>query len=440
MRSVVVARLYQSKWLLIRLPILACAFALIVFLWGVVRPMPPMQLSITTAGAPGAYHFLGLEYAKRFAERGIALDVQVSEGSKQNIERLTAARNPSDLAFMQGGFGYLGTSGERSKRSRIETLANVSIEGAWLFTRGRAITSLAELKGLRIAVGPDGGGSRRVALNLFDQAKIDLESVTLSTLSGPSAADGLDQGLVDAVFFVAPPESTTLKRLLALPKAQLASLGKSAAISERNPYLEPRLLAQGAFGNGLPPRDTTILTATASLVAREDLHPALKRMALAVSTEVHTSSGLFNKAGDFPSLRRIDFPSAAEARPLLANGLPFLERTLPFWWAQVVERLLLIVLPVALVTWWLMLLLPSTLRWALESRLSRWYGELKFIENDLQHAQVRGMDLAQFLVRLNAIDNGLLNFSCPKELMPRCFLLRHHVEFVRQRLYKVRGR
>ncbi len=194
------------------------------------------------------------------------------------------------------------------------------------------------------------------------------------------------------------------------------------------------------MGNGLPPRDTTLLTATASLVAREDLHPALKRMALAVSAEVHTGGGLFYKAGDFPSLRRIDFPSAPEARSMLADGLPFLERTFPFWWAQVAERLLLIVLPIALLTSWLLRFLPALLRWTLESRLARWYGELKFIENDLSQAQVRGMDLARFLGRLNTIDSDLLNFRCPRELMPRCFVLRQHVEFVRQRLYKVRGR
>ena len=435
-----VAHLYHRQWLLIRLPILATALLVISFLWVVVWPIPPARLSITTAGAPGAYHSLGLQYAARFAAYGIELDVQTSEGSQQNIERLTAAQNPSDLAFMQGGFGYLGTSGERRESSRIETLANVDIEGAWLFTRGRSITSLLELKGLRVAVGPNGGGSRRVALKLFDQAKIDLTTVTLSGQVGPAAVDALNQGAVDAVFFVAPPESSTLKRLLGLPSAQLASLGKSAAIAERNPYLEPRLLTQGAFGNGLPLRDTTILTATASLVAREDLHPALKRMALAVSTEVHTGGGLFHKAGDFPSLRRIDFPSAAQARPVLSSGLPFLERTLSFWWAQFIQRLLLIALPVALLAWWLMQLLPGLLRWKLESHVSRWYGELKFIENELQSAQVPGMDLAQFLVRLNTIDAKLLSFRCPKELMPRCYVLRQHVDFVRQRLNKVRGR
>jgi uncharacterized protein len=320
---VFVASLYQNKWLLVRFPIAAVALLVVVFIWAVFFPMPPTQLSITTAGAPGSYHSLGMRYAERFAAYGVKLNVQASEGSQQNMERLRADENPADLAFLQGGFGYLGTSTERRERSKIETLANIEIEGAWLFTRNRAITSLSQLKGLRLAVGRAGGGSRRVALKLLEQARIDPKDLTLSAESGSQSAKALEQGLVDAVFFVAPNDSTTLKSFLALPSAQLASLSKSSAIVGRNPYLEPRLLAQGALGGGLPQRDTTLLTATASLVAREELHPALKRLAAAVSVEVHTTSGLFHRAGEFPSLRRLDFPSAPQARNALAQGLPF---------------------------------------------------------------------------------------------------------------------
>jgi uncharacterized protein len=65
---------------------------------------------------------------------------------------------------------------------------------------------------------------------------------------------------------------------------------------------------------------------------------------------------------------------------------------------------------------------------------------LKFIENDLLKAGVPGLDLARFLQRLNAMEKELLNFRCPRDLMARCYTLRQHVEFVRLRLYTVRGR
>lgn len=435
-----VASLYQNKWLLIRLPIAAAALLLVVVIWTALFPMPPTQLSMTTGGTLGSYHPMGLRYAERFAMHGVTLNVLTSEGSQQNIERLRLEKNPADLAFLQGGFGYLGTSQERRERSRIETLANVDIEGAWLFTRNRTITSLSQLKGLRLSVGREGGGSRKVALKLLAQAQIDSKDVTLSDEVELQAAKALEQGLIDAAFFVAPDDSTTLQLFLAIPNVQLASLGKSPAIAGRNPYLEPRLLAQGALGRGLPQRDTTLLTATASLVSREELHPALKRLAVAVSADIHTNANVFHRAGEFPSLRRLDFPSSPQARATLADGLPFFERTLPFWWAQVAQRLLLIALPIALLAWALMRLIPSLLRWTLESKLIRWYGELKFIENDLLQADVPGLDLARFLVRLNAIDKDLLNFRCPKDLMARCYTLRQHVDFVRLRLYAVRGR
>lgn len=434
------ASLHHNKWLFIRLPVAVFALALATFIWLVFYPMPPMRLSMTTAGEAGSYHVLGLRYAERFAAYGVILNVNPSQGSQQNIERLRAGNNPSDLAFLQGGFGYLGTSPERRERSQIETLANVAVEGAWLFVRDRSITSLAQLKGLRLSIGSEGSGSRNVALKLLEQAQINLKDVTLSADSGVNAAKALEQGLIDAVFFVAPADSGTLKAMLEIQTAYLVSLSKSSAIAGRNPYLEPRLLPAGALGAGLPLRDTTLLTSTASLVAREELHPALKRLAIAVGLEIHTAPGLFHRGEEFPSLRRLDFPSAPQARSTLANGLPFLERTLPFWWAQVVQRLLVVVLPILLLAVFLMRILPRLLQWRLETRLTRWYGELKFIENDLLQADLPGLDLARFLTRLTRIEQGLLNFQCPKELMARCYTLRQHIEYVRFRLYVVRGR
>ena len=164
--------LYQHKWLFIRLPMALIALGLSVFIWLVWFPMPPTRLSITTAGTPGSYHAPGLRYAKHFATYGVTLDVRAYEGSRQNIERLQAKDDPADLAFIQGGFGYLGTSAGRRERSRIETLANVEVEGVWLFTRNRAVTSLAQLKGLKLSIGSEGSGSRRVALRLLEQAQL----------------------------------------------------------------------------------------------------------------------------------------------------------------------------------------------------------------------------------------------------------------------------
>ena len=434
------AQLYQRKWLLIRLPVVVVAVITAMLMWVIENPMPPTTLSITTASPDGAYYRHAQRYAERFAERGITLEVQASEGSQQNVVRLRQADSPTDLAFIQGGFGYLGSSSDRRDRSRIETLANVDVEAVWIFTRNREIESLTELRGLRVAIGPEGSGSSKVALKLLEQARMDTKDLTLLKVMGVAAIQALLQNEVDVVLMVAPLESLAVQTILGLPGIQLANLRKSAAITERNPYLEPRLLAQSSLGTHMPSHDVTILTTPTNLVARENLHPTLKRMALAVAMEVHSGGGMFHRAGDFPSLRQIDFPTAPQARDMLVHGLPLFERLLPFWWAQVLERILLIILPVTLVAVWLMQLIPAYFRLALESRVNRWYGELKFIENDLSQEVLSGLDLTRYLSRLNGIDNTLQAFSCPKDLVARCYMLHQHIEFVRQRLYSMRGR
>ncbi len=434
------AGLYQRKWLFIRLPIFGLAVLVATWLWVFVYPIPASKITITTGGADGAYYRYAQRYAELLAAYGVTLEVQTSAGSQQNLERLRQASEPADLALMQGGFGYLGASLERRDKSRIETLTNVDIEAVWLFTRNREIDSLQQLQGLRVAVGPEGSGARKVALKLLEQARISSKEMTQSALTGSQAATAIRLGSLDAVFMVTTPDSPALQNMLSVPGIHVAGLRKSAAITERNPYLESRLLGQGTLDTNLPPRDISMLTTSASLVARDTLHPALKRLALMAAAETHVAGGLFHQAGEFPSLRRIDFPISPESRTTLANGLPWIEKTLPFWWAQVVERGLLIALPVALLAYLLMRLIPAYLRWALESRVNRWYGELKFIENDLSEQALSGLDLTRFLMRLNDIDKALLAFSCPKDLMKHCYMLHQHIDFVRQRLYRMRGR
>lgn len=434
------AALYQRQWLLIRVPVAALCALAAIYMWVFVYPLPPKRLSITTAGIDGGYFRHAQRYVDRFAAHGITLEVQPSAGSQENQERLRQAVEPADLALMQGGFGYLGTSLEQRDRSRIETLANVDVEAVWLFSRNHEIDSLTQLQGLRFAIGPDGSGSRKVALKLLEQARLNPKDLTVLPITGTAAAQALRQNQVDVILIVAPPESLAVKAMLDVPGMQLVSLRKSAAITERNPYLESRLLAQGTMSPRIPPRDITMLTTTTSLVAREGLHPALKRLAVSIAMDEHVGGGVFHRAGDFPSLHRIDFPTAPQARETLLHGLPMLERLLPFWWAQVLERVLLIVLPMVLLALWLMHLVPAYVRWTLQSRVNRWYGELKFIENDLSHESLSGLDLTRFMLRLDGIDRALLAFACPRDLMARCYTLHHHIEFVRQRLFRMRGR
>ncbi|EWS62594.1 hypothetical protein Y695_04174 [Hydrogenophaga sp. T4] len=126
----------------------------------------------------------------------------------------------------------------------------------------------------------------------------------------------------------------------------------------------------------------------------------------------------------------------------MLRGLNLFERHLPFWWAQVAERLLLIGLPVLLVTALLLLLVPAWLRWRLEGHVMRWYGELRFIEDDLssQNLDVGGMELSHIHNRLRRMEAAVATMQLPEELAQHWFTLRQHIEFVRSRILEYRGR
>ncbi len=438
------ARIYQRKWILIKLPLALAALLAMAWLWIHWLPLPPSQITISSALPEGMYHAWAQRYAEEFAREGITVRVLTSDGAEQNLQRLRGTEQPqADLAFMQGGVGYPGSGTTRGTATAVQTLAMVDIEPVWLFSRHSWIDSLQQLQGQRVSLGPPGSGTRKLALAMLDQVRLaPADLLADSSLSGQAALKALQDGTLDAIFMVAAPESPMVRALLRAPGVYLVQLKRSAALTERLPYLQPRLLPQGTLDTAgrLPARDATLLTTTASLVARADLDPALKRMATHIAQKLHAGGGLLHRPGTFPSLKRVDFPASSEARSTLLHGLPWLEEHLPFMWAQVLMRVLVICLPVTLLALWLARLLPAWLRWLVESRVTRWYGELMYIEHELSRENISGLDLSNYLGRLNSIEKRMADFITPVYLMPRWFMLRDHIEFVRMGLYRKRGR
>ena len=435
------ARVYQRRWLLVRLPIALVALALMVWLWVAVLPMPPTHLTMSAGAPDGIYHANGARYARALAARGVQLDVIDSAGAVQNLQRLRdEAGPPAQLAFVQGG--VVVPESDAASRPRLLTIARIDVEPRWIFSRQAGMDSLQQLQGLRVSLGARGSGGRQLARALLRQVRLGADDVVESPLVGLAAVRALREGQLDAMLLVSAPGAPAVRALLQAPGIHLVQLSRSAAIIELLPHLQLRLLPQGALDPAarLPAHDTTLLVTTASLVARADLAPALQRLAAATARDMHEAPGLFHRAGEFPSLKRVEFPASVEARRTLAEGLPWLEQQLPFWWAQVAIRLLVICVPVLLFAWALARLVPAWLHWLVETRLVRWYGELKYIEHDLARQPDHGLDAARHLRALRGLEQQMVAFVPPDDLMPRWFTLRKHVHFVRQRLFKGHGR
>jgi uncharacterized protein len=435
-------QMYRLRAWVVFLPACLVAIALFFGLSWRVFPTVPTSITITAGAKDGMYYAHALRYAQAFTAYGVEATVLESLGSAENIERLRDINNPAQIGFVQGGFGQLDRARVSEGHVNIQTIANVDIEPIWIFARNKNIDSLLQLQGMRVSIGRQGGGSRLVAIKLLEQVNLQPKDLIESETTGTNAVKALADGTIDAAILVASASAPVVVAMLNAPGVHLITLKRSAALIERIPYLEPRLVAQGMLGpNGKQPvQDTVMLTTVASVVASENLHPAIKRITAQIARQVHSGAGLFHKAGDFPNLRRVDFSSSTDARTVLTRGLPWAESHFNVLQAQWLWRLLVIGLPLALLCWALCALLPSLMYWTLESHINRWYGELKFIENDLETTKMSGLDYARHNVQLRSIDTALSNFDAPPEFMKRLFMLKQHTDFVRNKLSTLRGR
>ncbi|MDH5212439.1 MAG: TAXI family TRAP transporter solute-binding subunit, partial [Betaproteobacteria bacterium] len=236
-----------------------------------VRPAPPDDFVIATGSESGAYHLFGGRYQELLANDKIRVELAPSTGSVENLQRLTAKTGVA-VAFVQGGVG------NAAQQHGLVTLAALYYEPLWIFYRGNAELSLLnQLAGKRLAIGPEGSGTRALALTVLGAAGAARDPGALLPLSGTDAADALVAGKVDAALFVAGPDAPVVQRLLRAPGVRLMSMAQADALSRRFAYLATVSLPQGVIdlATDIPPRDVTLVATTAYLVAREQFHPAL---------------------------------------------------------------------------------------------------------------------------------------------------------------------
>ena len=435
------ASLYKHKFLSVYAPI--CVLTVAAFftmsLW--LMPLPPSKVTITSGPVDGMYYSHAQRYADLLRKHGLEVEVQESAGSGQNLLRLRDPKSPAQIAFLQGGFAAMDNAAAGEKRLRLLTIANVDIEPVWIFSKLKEMDSLQQLQGMRVSMGQTDSGSRLVAMHLLDQARLQPKDLTISGTTGLAAVKALHDGQIDAAIFVAATAAPVVRAMLSTPGIHMVHLKRSAALSERIPYLEPRLIAAGMLdaASKQPEQDTLLLSTIASVVVSEDLHPAIQRLVAAVAMQVHSGAGPFSKAGDFPNLKHVDFPSSTHTRSVMVNGLPWLEQTFSLQLSQWLWRLLFVGAPLIVLAWLACHFVPTCIRWMLESHINRWYGELKFIENDLEVSKIAGLDFSRHHTQLRAIEVAASHFSAPQEFFKRLYILRNHIDFVRQKLLTKRA-
>ena len=422
--------LFSRDFWSILLPALAILAAAFWIAFQFVQPAPPKKVVMTAGAEGGAYEGYALQYRDRLAGEGIALELRRSAGSVENLKRLMDENSGVSIGFVQGGIAKAGDD------ENLMSLAGLYYEPLWVFYRGSAeLDHVSRLRGRRIGIGPEGSGTRPLALQVLALAGMDARNTVFLDLDATRAAEALARGQIDAAMMVADSSSPLVARLLHDKRVRVMSFAQAEALTRHLPFLSHVVLPEGGidFAANLPARDVHLVAPTANLVVRDDIHPALITLLLQAATDIHGGSGLLRKAGEFPSDKGVDFAMSVDAERYLKSGPPFLQRHLPFWMAVFIDRMVVMLVPVLAVLIPVVRFTPAVYAWRIKSRIYRWYGKLKVLEIDMQSA--KGQDEVRALIeRLDAIEQSVSRIPTPLAFSEYLYNLRAHIDLVRGRL------
>ncbi len=414
--------------------IVAVALIALAYLW--LDPTPPKRVRLATGPAQSAYDAFGARYRKALAANGIEVVLVRSEGSSDNLRLLREGK--ADLGFVQGGSNERDTSEE----SALVSLGSLFVEPVWLFYREEAkrkaaspggLGSLGQLQGLRLNVGTAGSGVPRLMEKLFDANKVERSRIAISQLEQTPATVAFLGGELDALVFASAPESLMVQMLLQTPGVKLMDFTQSEAYSRRFPFLTPVVLPRGVvdLARDLPPADMRLVATTTSMLARGETHPALLDLFTQAARDIHGPAAWFNRAGTFPALEHSEYPVSREAERAIQGGRPFLQRYLPFWLANLLERMWLALGIIIAVLLPLSRIVPPLYQFRIRSRVFRWYGQLRTIEHRMEEERPDREELAR---ELKALDERVGRISVPLSYAEELYALRNNIALVRRRL------
>ncbi len=428
-------RLTRVSWrdlAIVAAPALIVVVAAFAIAGRFVQPAPPTRIVMTAGTEASSFRNYAERYRKILARNGITLEILASRGSVENLKRLSDPAQRVDIGFVQGGLPA------ELRSDDLVSLGSVFYEPLFVLYRSATpIDQLSGLAGKRLAIGPEGSGAAALALTLLKANGIEPGGATaLLPLADDAALQAILERHVDAVFLAgdsARPDD--IRRLLHTPGVRLFDFVQGEGYVRRFRYLTRIDLPMGVLdlGRNLPGHPGTLIAATVELVARSNLHPALSDLLIEAAQEVHGHATLLQRAGEFPSSVERDFPISEDATRYYKSGKTFAYRHLPFWLASLVDRLVVLLVPLIVLLLPALRVVPAMYNWRVRTRIYRRYAQLMAVERDSQNLQGRE-ETQRMLERVNVIERAVINLKLPAKFADEVYILRQHIDFVRARV------
>lgn len=396
-----------------------------------IHSAPPRTLTITTGPPGSSYQRYAERYQQILGSNGVTVKILSSEGSVQNLQRLTERGFRVDVGFVQTGESDVATKSGRP----LFSLGSIAHQPLFIFYRSSTpLNLLSGFAGKKLAVGPPGSGTRTLALMLLETNGVTAGTTAFLDLDSDDAAKEFIDGKIDAVFLMGDSASLqTMRSLLHAPGVQLFDFVQADAYVRRFSFLTKLQLPAGAIdlGKNIPAHDVNLVGPTVELITRARLHPALCDLLLEAAEEVHGRPSLLQRRGEFPTPLEHEFKISAEATRYYSSGKTFLYRSLPFWLASLINRIVLAFVPMVLLLVPGLKLIPAAYKWRIQLHIYRWYRGLLRLERELDAPGAKPDELRK---RLDRIEQSVNRMRVPASFASQFYGLREHIGFVRGRL------
>lgn len=424
--------LYGRSIILFMVVILAFVLAICIGAFTFFNSAAPTRLTIAS-GPPGSIFQKNAEkYKKLLAKEGVTLTILPSDGSTDNLKKLADPHVKVDVGFVQGG------ETEGFNIEKLMSLGSISYQPLLIFYRGESKRLISDFAGHRLDIGEEGSGTNTLALAILKANGIEPGgNTTLVHTKSGDAVKSLLENRVDALFVMGdsvPVE--VMKTLVQTPGINIFNFTQADGYTRRIKYLNKLVLPEGSLdlGKNIPVNDLYLIAPAVDLVARDSLHPALSDVLLEAAKEVHGSAGMFRKSGEFPAPLEHEFRISPDAERYYASGKSFLYRSFPFWVASLLNRLLAVLIPIALLLIPAMRIVPFIYRWHIQSRIYPWYKALLELEHKAFDAPVDMTKRKELLEQLAHIESAVNRTKIPPSFGDMFYGLRGHINFVRNRL------
>ena len=430
----------QEKWgdftqfLMEAWPILLFLLIGLMGVWWYADPPPPRHVLMATGQPGGSYDILGKKYAAFFEKKGITLELVPTKGAQENIEYLADRKNPIQAAFVQAGvFSPHGVKG-------VQSLGAISYDPIWLFYRGAEVkeNDFQEIKARsryflnsKMSVGEKGSGTYAQAMQILKANGFE-EGAHFLYLSGSKSVEALQKGEIDAAFIVDSYEAPNVQALLADPKLHLSAFPRAEAYSRLFPYMQILNVPTGSFSliRNFPSQEIKLMASTTNLLIDDRMHPALQFLFLEAAREINGRATFFSEHGEFPSFKNTGLPESPVALHYEKNGSPLLMTYLPFWLAELVNRLIFVLLPFCALAYPVLLTLPGYRNKRMRRKINQLYGVLKTYEQELT-TNFDPEKKDEYLKKLDLLEYQALQLKVSKSMASDYYALRTSIDYVR---------